>query len=75
MECHCGNMERAVKHWKIAASAGDYKAMHHLITFGFKKGHISRDAINLTLKAYNNACAEMRSDARDAYILKYIVNN
>jgi lipopolysaccharide biosynthesis regulator YciM len=25
MECHCGNNERAVKHWTIAASAGDYK--------------------------------------------------
>jgi hypothetical protein len=73
MECHCGNNERAVKHWTIAASAGDYKAMHHLIT-SFKRGQLSRDAINLTLKAYNNACAEMRSDARDARI-KYMVNN
>jgi TPR repeat protein len=74
VECNSGNMERAVKHWTIAASAGDYKAMHDLIT-SFKRGHIIRDAINLTLKAYNNACAEMRSDARDAYIRKYTVNN
>jgi hypothetical protein len=74
VECNSGNLERAVKHWTIAASAGDYKAMHELIT-SFKRGHISRVAINLTLKAYNNVCAEMRSDARDAYIRKYIVNN
>ena len=24
------NVERAVKHWTIAASAGHYNAMHHL---------------------------------------------
>jgi TPR repeat protein len=30
MEVNSGNMERAVKHWTIAASAGDYKAMQHL---------------------------------------------
>jgi TPR repeat protein len=74
LEAMSGNMERAVKHWMIAVSAGDYKAMHHLIT-SFKKGHISRNAINLTLRAYNNACVEMRSDARDAFIRKYMVNN
>jgi hypothetical protein len=71
MEFNYGNNERAVKHWTIAASAGCYISMHQLIT-SFKRGHIIRDAINLTLKAYNNARAEMRSDARDAYICKYI---
>ena len=61
MELQSGNVERAVKHWKIAASAGDYDAMHSLLWF-------SRYAINSTLTAYNNSCAEMRSEARDAYI-------
>ena len=65
MELQSGNVERAVKHWKIAASAGDYDAMHSLLWF-------SRNAINSTLTAYNNSCAEMRSEARDAYIRKYI---
>jgi TPR repeat protein len=74
MEFNYGNNEQAVKHWSIAASGGCYISMHKLIT-SFKRGHIIRDAINLTLKAYNNACAEMRSDARDAYIRKYMVNN
>jgi TPR repeat protein len=74
MEFNYGNNEQAVKHWTIAASGGCYISMHQLIT-SFKRGHIIRDAINLTLKAYNNACAEMRSDARDAYIRKYMVNN
>jgi TPR repeat protein len=72
LEYNSGNMERASKHWTIAASAGCYTAMEQLIT-SFKRGHISRDAINSTLAAYNNSCAEMRSDARDARIRAMIV--
>jgi hypothetical protein len=66
-ECESGNRERALKHWMIAASAGDYGAMHNLL-IAFKFGFVSRDTINSTLTAYNNSCAEMRSEARDAYI-------
>ena len=64
IERNSGNMERAVKHWTIAASAGDYLAMHYL------KGVVRRNAINSIFTAYNNSCAEMRSEARNA-----IVNN
>jgi len=71
IEVQSGNMERAVKHWKIAASAGDYDAMQFLI-LGFQGGLVRRDTIDSTLTAYNNSCAEMRSEARDAYIRKYI---
>jgi TPR repeat protein len=67
IEFESGNMERAMKHWKIAASAGDYTAMHNLIT-GFKGGFVARESIDSTLIAYNNSCAEMRSEARDACI-------
>jgi TPR repeat protein len=67
MEYNSGNMERAVKHWTIAASAGDYLAMHHLLTV-LKKGYVSRESINSTLEAYNNSCVVMRSKARDAAI-------
>jgi tetratricopeptide (TPR) repeat protein len=67
MEAKSGNMDRAVKHLTIAASAGDYQAMHHLRT-GFEGGVVSRESINSTLKAYNNSCAEVRSEARDAYL-------
>jgi hypothetical protein len=63
MEGKSGNMERALKHWRISASAGDYKAMHCLGK-GFERGLVSRESIN----AYNNSCAEMRSEARDAAI-------
>ena len=54
-----------VKHWKIAASAGCFRAMHTLILF-FEASLVSRQSIDLTLKTYNNSCAEMRSEARDA---------
>jgi tetratricopeptide (TPR) repeat protein len=56
-----GNIEQAVKHWTIAASAGEYLAMHELRA-SFENGYESMDS---TLTAYNNACAEMRSEARD----------
>jgi TPR repeat protein len=67
LEAQSRNMERAMKHFTIGASAGDYKAMHELITL-FKQGHVSRESMDSTLVAYNNSCAEMRSEARDAYI-------
>jgi TPR repeat protein len=67
MEYKSGNMERAVKHWTIAASAGNYTALHHLREF-FEDGYVSRESIDSTLTAYNNACAEMRSEARDSAI-------
>jgi tetratricopeptide (TPR) repeat protein len=67
LEAQSGNMERAIKHWTIAASAGEYNAMNHLITL-FKQGVVSRDSINSTLTSYNNSCAEMRSESRNAAI-------
>ena len=60
-------MERAVKHWIIAASAGDFCAMHNLLV-ALKNGAVSRESIDSTLKAYNDCCAEMRSRSRDACI-------
>jgi TPR repeat protein len=67
LEANSGNLERAMKHWTIAASAGHYNAMHTL-QFGFQQGGISRESINTTLAAYNKSCAEMRSKSRDIFI-------
>jgi TPR repeat protein len=67
MEANSGNMERAIKHWTIAASAGYHTAMHELRIL-FEKGDVGEELIDSTLAAYNNSCAEMRSEARDAYI-------
>ena len=67
IEAKGGNMGQAVKHFTIAASAGDYTAIHVLVAL-FEAGAVSRDVIYSTLTAYNNSCAEMRGDGRDAYI-------
>jgi TPR repeat protein len=74
MEAQSGNMGQAVKHWTIAASAGEYNAMHNLLG-ALKRGVVSRELIHSTLSAYNNSCAEMRSEARDAFIQLSIVRN
>jgi TPR repeat protein len=73
MEVKLGNMERAVKHFKIAASAGSYHAMNNLLIV-FNHGQVSRNAIDSTLTAYNNSCVEMRSEARDAWIRTMMSN-
>jgi TPR repeat protein len=67
VEGNSGNMERAIKHLRIAASGGEYRAMHYLRN-AFENGHASKESIDTALAAYNNSCAEMRSEARDAYI-------
>jgi TPR repeat protein len=71
MEAQSGNIEQAMKHWTIAALAGDYRSMQQLKNC-FEKGLVTRESIDSTLLAYNNSCAEMRSEARDAYIQWYI---
>jgi TPR repeat protein len=67
MEGNSGNMERARKHWTIGASTGCYDAMNQLRIL-FEKDAVSRESIDSTLAAYNNSCAEFRSEARDARI-------
>ena len=73
MEAQSENMGRAVKHWVIAASGGHYKAMKNFL-IAFNHGMVSRESINSTLTAYNNSCAEMRSEARDAAIRVFITS-
>ena len=67
IEFESGNRERALKHWTIAASAGHHKAMNALLV-EFNHGLVSGETIDSTLAAYNNSCAEMRSEARDNFI-------
>jgi len=74
MEALSGNMGQAVKHWMIAASAGNYAAMHNLL-IAFNQGLTSRATIDSILTAYNNSCAEMRGEARDAAMGMFMVNN
>jgi TPR repeat protein len=70
-EYESGNMERVIKHWLIAASAGEHSALNNLL-ISFNQGLVSRNTINSTLTAYNSSCAEMRSEARDAYLRAFL---
>ena len=45
IEAESGKRERAVKHWIIAASAGEYNAMHNLLG-DFEQGLVSRDTFD-----------------------------
>jgi TPR repeat protein len=67
IEANSGNMERAVKNWRIAAAGGEFYAMHSLQMM-FEDGLVNRETMNSTLTAYNNSCAEMRSEARESFI-------
>jgi TPR repeat protein len=69
-----GKKERAVTHLRIAASAGCFHSMD-IMREAFEKGYVSRESIDSTLIAYNNSCAGMRSQARDAYIKNVIHRN
>jgi TPR repeat protein len=71
MEAQSRNMQRALKHWMISASAGNHYAMNNLLLL-FKQDLVPQDEIDASLTAYNNSCAEMRSEARVAYICWYI---
>jgi TPR repeat protein len=66
LEYNSGNVEQALKHWTIAASAGECYAMQNLL-IALRKGYVSRESIDSTLAAYNSSCAEMGSEARDAF--------
>ena len=41
----------------------------------FNQGLTSRATIDSILTAYNNSCAEMRGEARDAAMGMFMVNN
>jgi TPR repeat protein len=66
VEFESGKMER-MKHWTISASVGGYIAMYNLKN-AFEQAAISKESIDSALAAYNSSCAEMISEARDAYI-------
>jgi hypothetical protein len=74
IEFNSGNSDRGLKHWKIAASSGNYAAMQ-LLQKLFEKGIVSRESIDSTLIAHNKSCVEMRSEARDAAIRFFTAKN
>ena len=63
-EWNTGNYFRAVKHFIMAARAGE-KVSLDMVKKGFMKGFVSKDEYANTLRAYHERQKEMKSDQRD----------
>ena len=59
-----GRVERAVKHFIIAAKLGSAKAMEGLWE-AFKDGNITKEDLDATLRAHQAAVVAMKSEQRD----------
>ena len=60
-----GNMERAVKHFIIAAKLGLEESMKALWTY-YSFGHITKEDLDATLRTHHAAVDAMKSAHRDA---------
>ncbi len=64
-EFHNGRIERAVKHWIIAANTGDDNTMD-TIRRGYAEGFVSKEDFAATLRAHQAAVDETKSPQREA---------
>jgi len=64
MEFEDGNVDRAMKHWKLSARIGFDMALD-MVKHGFENGMITKDEYEKTLGSYQARQDEMKSDARD----------
>jgi hypothetical protein len=60
-----GNIERAVKHWVIAATQGDDESIKMLMG-SFKKGMVSKEDLAAALRAHQVAVDATKSPQREA---------
>jgi Zn-finger nucleic acid-binding protein len=60
-----GNVERAVKHFIIAAKVGDEDSMKALWKH-YSAGNITKEDLEVTLRTHHAAIDEMKSEQRDA---------
>jgi len=59
-----GNIERAYKHWMIAARAGAERSLK-AVGEGYKAGHVTKDEYANTLRAYKDSQDAMKSQQRE----------
>jgi TPR repeat protein len=64
IEGRAGNMDRAVKHYMIAAGMGNFKSLE-TIKLMFKDGHATKDDYAKALRAYQTHLVEIKSPQRD----------
>jgi len=63
-----GNMDRAMKHYMIAASAGSDVSLKE-VGDGYKRGHVTKDDYARTLRAHKKTQDEMKSEQRAKALL------
>ena len=63
-EMENGNYMPAMKHFMIAANGGDKDSLDQ-IKVGFRKGHVTKDDFETTLRAYQSSCDKTKSEQRD----------
>ena len=61
---HCGSLGVMLKHWMIAARAGNQDSLDN-IRRGFMNGMVTKEEYERTLRAYKESVDEMKSDQRD----------
>jgi len=66
LENESGNVNRAMKHWTIAATAGHDPSIAQ-IKKGFQRGHVIKDDYKKALLAYQAYVEETKSENRDKY--------
>ena len=59
-----GNVDRAMKHWKIAARAGHEDSLD-AVKKGFQYGLVTKDEYASTLRAHHERQKETKSEERD----------
>jgi len=69
-EWNKGNKHRAMKHFIIAARAGEKKSLD-AVKKGYMGGLITKDEYANTLRAHHERQKEMKSDERDKAVLHY----
>ena len=70
-EKDAGNMDRAVKHWMIAAGAGCDKSLK-AIRVCYLDGDATKDDFEKALRAHKEAKDEMKSEQREAAAAQYV---
>lgn len=66
IEERSGHMNRAMKHYMIAAAAGDDKALNPMLQ-GYKRGYVTKEEYGEALRAYQNAQEDMKSYDREIF--------
>ena len=66
VEAESGNIKLAIRHWKLAAAAGDSVSTENLWKC-FYKGALEKDELEETLRAYKEGCDSMSSTERERW--------